>query len=120
MNKGKCVNLKNKNMSFKKVLQMTLLAMLIMIALPAASSNTDPVFTTTNGNEKTSDSRAGQLLQRLEEIKGMNKSDLTRLERKALRKEVIGIKKESKAISGGIYLSVGAIIIIVLLLILLL
>ena len=42
------------------------------------------------------------------------------LEKKGLWKEVKGIKKEMKEISGGVYLSVGAIIIIILLLILLL
>ena len=61
-----------------------------------------------------------QLIHRLEDIKGMNKSELTRLEKKSLRKEVKGIKKELKANGKGVYLSVGAIIIIILLLILIL
>jgi len=64
--------------------------------------------------------RAQHLVQRLEDIKSLNKSEMTRLEKKNLRKEVKEIKKEMKAISGGVYLSVGAIIIIILLLILLL
>jgi len=44
---------------------------------------------------------------------------MTKLERKAIRKEVVSIRKELKKISGGIYLSVGAVIIIVLLILLL-
>jgi hypothetical protein len=46
---------------------------------------------------------------------------LSRQERKALRKEVIQLKKEAGGIAtGGVYLSVAAIIIILLVLILIL
>jgi CHASE3 domain sensor protein len=62
-----------------------------------------------------------QIKRRVEEIKAMDKSDLTREERKALRSEVKDMKKQANAIAnGGVYLSVGAIIIILLVLILLL
>ncbi|WP_256001966.1 hypothetical protein [Pedobacter deserti] len=57
---------------------------------------------------------------RVEEIRDMDKSDLSREERKALRKELKELKQEARAMSGGVYLSVGAIIIIILLLILIL
>ena len=59
-------------------------------------------------------------LDRLNEIKAMDKSDMTSTEKKALRKEVKVIKSSLRDSNSGIYLSVGAIIIIVLLLILLL
>ena len=55
-----------------------------------------------------------------EEIKKIDKSNMTRLEKKALRKEVKSIKAKLQTTSRGVYLSVGAIIIIILLLILLL
>lgn len=61
-----------------------------------------------------------KLYDRLEEIKAMDKSEMTRAEKKALRKEVRAIKSELRTTSSGVYLSVGAIIIIILLLILLL
>lgn len=64
--------------------------------------------------------RAKILNERLEEIKEMDKSTLTSAERKELRSEVKMIKEELAQISGGVYLSIGAIIIILLLLILLL
>ncbi len=54
---------------------------------------------------------------RLIEINAMDKSTLTRAEKKALRAEVKDIKKVA---DGGVYISVGAIIIILLLLIILL
>lgn len=63
---------------------------------------------------------ADKMIERLEEIKNLDKSNLTRVEKKELRDEVKGIKKGLRATGNGLYLSVGAIIIIVLLLILLL
>jgi hypothetical protein len=62
-----------------------------------------------------------QIKQRVEEIKAMDKSDLSRQERQELRKEVKEMKAQANAIAGGgVYLSVGAIIIILLILILIL
>ena len=60
------------------------------------------------------------LITRVNEIKDMDKSTLTAAEKKDLRKELRSLKKEVRKNSNGIYLSVGAIIIIILLLILIL
>ena len=60
------------------------------------------------------------MLNRLDEIKAMDKSELNSSEKKELRKEVRTIKSELRASGNGVYFSVGAIIIIILLLILLL
>lgn len=58
---------------------------------------------------------------RVEEIRNMDKSHLSREERRALRKELREMKKQARGIAGGgIYLSVGAIIIIILVLIIIL
>jgi hypothetical protein len=59
------------------------------------------------------------MLNRLDEIKEMDKSNLKASERKELRKEVREIKKEIKAKGGGLYISAGAIIIILLILLIL-
>lgn len=64
--------------------------------------------------------RMQQIEKRVMEIKNMDKSSLSRQDRKNLRQELVQMKKEAKAMSGGVYLSVGAIIIIILLLILIL
>ncbi|TCC93245.1 hypothetical protein EZ428_00280 [Pedobacter frigiditerrae] len=61
-----------------------------------------------------------KIVNRVEEIRNMDKSNLTREEKKALRKELREMKDKARALSGGVYLSVGAIIIIILLLILIL
>lgn len=59
------------------------------------------------------------MINRLEEIKAMDLSSMTKVQKKELRKEVKAIKQEMKAVQG-IYLSIGAILIIILLLILIL
>ena len=70
---------------------------------------------------------AGQKQARLEEIKArvaairaMDKSRLTREERRELRRELRADRKEASAMSSGIYLSAGGIVAIILLLLLLL
>ena len=60
------------------------------------------------------------LLVRLNEIKDMDKSNMSSTEKKLLRKEVKTINQQLAKTSGGVYLSVGAILLIVLILILLL
>lgn len=107
-------------MRVKKIFRVVSLVIIMAIALPATSSAIVPASSVTNSAAGTDEPRAQQLLQRLEDIKGMNKSELTRVDKKNLRKEVRDIKKEMKAMSGGVYLSVGAIIIVILLLILIL
>ncbi len=64
--------------------------------------------------------RLEEIRVRVNEIKAMDKSELTRAERKELKRELKGMKKEARTMQGGVYLSVGAIIIIILVLILIL
>lgn len=99
----------------RKILQLTTLVLFMAISLPAISSNVSPA-----SEPGATDPKAQQLLLRLDQIKAMDKSTLTSVEKKNLRKEVKEIKKELKVVSGGVYLSIGAVIIIILLLILLL
>jgi hypothetical protein len=62
-----------------------------------------------------------QIKQRVEEIKSIDKANLSPEEKRALKTELREMKKQARAIGeGGVYLSVGTIIIILLLLILLL
>jgi hypothetical protein len=81
-----------------------------------AVETTQPVTTaTTEGPEE----QVKRLERRLEEIKAMDHKTLSSSEKRALRKEVRSIKKEMKEISGGVYISVGALLLIILLIILL-
>ena len=91
--------------------------MVISIPMYSTTIITDPA--PENGTEKTSDFNGELLLKRLNEIKDMDKSNMSRAEKRELRKEVKSIKKALTTNGKGIYLSVGAIIIIILLLILL-
>lgn len=59
------------------------------------------------------------LVTRLDEINAMDKSKLSRSEKNALRKEVRSIDKKLHNDYGGIYISVGAAILIIFLLIIL-
>jgi len=56
---------------------------------------------------------------RVEEIKAMDFSELSKSELKEVKTELKELNKEAKQNGGGIYLSVGAIIVILLVLILL-
>jgi hypothetical protein len=60
-----------------------------------------------------------QMKTRTEAIRAMDKSQLTKEEKKALRAELKSMKREAHAVTG-IYISVGALIIIILLLIIIL
>lgn len=64
--------------------------------------------------------QAEVLTLRLNEIKSLDKSAMSKAEKKILRKEVRAINNALAKNGGGVYLSVGAVIIILLLLIILL
>jgi hypothetical protein len=62
--------------------------------------------------------RLEEISERVAEIKAMDFAKMSKAEKRELRKELREINKETKALSGGVYLSVGAIIVILLILIL--
>lgn len=97
--------------------QIYLLLTAIILSTGSVMANdvkSEPVMT------ETQTARVAEITRRVEEIKSMDKSELSRQDRKTLRNELLDMKKEAKAMSGGVFLSVGAIIIIILLLILIL
>lgn len=81
-------------------------------------------YATSNKNEKEELSpeqkvRLSEIELRVEEIKALDFSEMSKEERKEVKNELKEMKVEAKQMGGGVYLSVGAIIIILLLLILL-
>ena len=80
----------------------------------ATTSETAPI------SKPMSETEAKTLELRLNEINVLDKSSLTRSEKKALRGEVKTIENQLRSGGGGVYLSIGALIIIILLLIILL
>lgn len=101
-------------------LKMGILIMVLAFSLPTLANTNNPVTTSAISAAPSEDAKTEVLLNRLNEIKDMDKSNLSRADKKALRSEVKAIKKSMKASSRGIYLSIGAVIIIILLLILIL
>jgi len=62
-----------------------------------------------------------EISKRVEDIKSIDKSNLNRQEKKALRQELRSLKKETAAIgAGGTLLTVASLLVVILLLILLL
>ena len=92
--------------------------MFLAVASPAIANTADPVVSTVPA--ETPEAKVARLQKRIEEIKAMDKSKMSRTERKALKKEVREIREEVKAVSGGVYISIGALLVVILLLILLL
>ena len=103
-------------MNLRKVIAVLMIAMCTCTIMPAFAGNE---ISTVPPEKTAQDSRSQQLTNRLIEIKNMDKSNLTSEQKRELRKEVKAIKRDNRR-GSGIYLSVGAVIIIVLLLILLL
>jgi hypothetical protein len=104
-------------MNVKRLLSTIIIVACISMSVPVYANPlaTDALATDPTPVEKTADPMA-----RLREIKDMDIQNLSKTEKKELRKEVKEIKRDMKANKNGVYLSVGAIIIIILLLILLL
>ncbi len=104
-------------MNSKKFFTVLLFAMFSVTVMPAFAGDPSPAITT----EKTStDAHAQQVLKRLDEIRNLDRSKLSTSEKKELRKELRKLKRESEPKRNGIYLSVGAIVVIGILLLLLL
>ncbi|MDQ6845404.1 MAG: hypothetical protein M3Z92_13810 [Bacteroidota bacterium] len=104
-------------MNPKKIFTVLMFAMFTATVMPVFAGEPNPVDVA----KKTNTDPSEQALTRLAEIRNMDKSNLTSLEKKELRKELRELKKESKSKKkSGIYLSIGAIIVIGVLLILLL
>lgn len=88
--------------------------------IPAQLKAGTETSTLTMVTSKNVSDEATVLLTRLDEIKAIDKSSLNSTDKQLLRKEVRSIKRQLSAVGGGVYLSVGAILLIVLLLVILL
>lgn len=102
----------------KPVLYLMIMGLLLStISTTAFAIEKEP--TTTVSNSKEIPEEVKLMLNRLEEIKNIDRSTMNHTERKALRKEVRAIKDELRTTGNGIYISVGAALIILLLIIIL-
>lgn len=102
----------------KKLIYAGLIATILITINPTnLKAETDPVKTSEVITKEAEEAAANTLINRLEELKAIDKSDLNGIEKKAIRKEARDIKKALKELGGGVYISTGAIIIILLLII---
>jgi len=87
-------------------------ALTVLLSVTAVNTNAALVATSQPSEEtqEQTDSRLAEIKQRVEEIGAMDKSQLSRMERKELRKELKNMKKELKRREGGIHISTAAII----------
>lgn len=107
-------------MKMKKLTLCLMTAFLSLTFIPTQlKAGSETKQTTTAATKASESAKANILLARLDKINEMDKSKLSTQEKLQLRKEVRSIKSQLKDLSSGIYLSVGAIIIILLLIILL-
>lgn len=108
----------------RKLTISLLTAFMLLTIMPAqvkAGTETSTLSTAASKTDKTAESAASNaLLLRLDNIKAMDMSTLNSSEKQQLRKEVRSIKSKLSEMGGGVYLSVGAILLIVLLLVILL
>lgn len=110
--------------------KLSILIAFLLFAAPAFAS-TDPDNKEANAKETASEvqpftaEEVAAIEARIMEIKDMDKSDLSRVEKKALKTELREMRKEIRERdehhhrSGGIFISTGAIIVILLLIIIL-
>jgi hypothetical protein len=105
------------------LLGLAILLSLSTLSVKAANTESKEAISAKIATMTTSqkEERAKVIKLRVEEIKSMDMSVLSRAERKQLKSELRAMKYEANELgSGGIYLSLAAIIIIILLLILIL
>ena len=105
-----------------KKLTLFLMATCLLFVVPVIplEADTESASTSKSSAMDIESAEIEELLLRIDEINEMDKSELISSEKRELRKEVRSINKELKQRQPGIYVSVGAAIVILLLLILLL
>lgn len=105
----------------KKIVFCLMATFLSLTFLPVQLNAKTPGESSSLVDPKPAESVEAKTLElRLNELNSKDKSNLTSAEKKNMRKEVKSINHKLREIGGGVYLSVGAIILICILLIVLL
>tara|TARA_R110002072_G_scaffold216077_1_gene373230 strand:+ start:181792 stop:182253 length:462 start_codon:yes stop_codon:yes gene_type:complete len=114
---GDLDNLTIKKQPMKKLFAILALVFSanMLVAAPAIDENSKKEKTELTEAQKE---RLAEIEARVDEIKAMDFSAMSKDEKKDVRMELKDMKEEAKRAGGGVYISVGAIIIILLILIL--
>lgn len=107
-----------KKTVFMAILMMLSLGFSTVIASEPDKPKSDVVPNKTEN--KMSEEEISRLTRRVEEIRDMDKSELTAKEKKELRKELREIRENVKRDGGYIYIGAGTLLVVILLVILLL
>ncbi len=108
-----------KKVNFLSILLM--LTMFISVSTASASElKKSEKSTVTASSENTLSTEDVKMLNlRVEEIRDMDKSELTGLEKRELRNELKTIKKDLRQSNGAVYIGTGTLLLIIILIILL-
>lgn len=114
--------IKQRSMKFKSWFFAGILLLSTTVSQAVPLINNDPAKEkVANMTEAEKNARVSAMKLRVEEIKNMDRSNLSREDRKELRKELRSMNKEARALGkGGVYISLGGILLIILILLLIL
>lgn len=106
----------------KKVINILFMAVILLGITATASFAGKETATKNVSKEVTAEElkRFEEIDARVKEIKEMDFKDMSRVERKEIRKELKELNKEAKESGNGLYISTGALIVILILLIIIL
>ena len=99
----------------KKLIAYIVAVLLLVTFTPLQSKAEKNPISISNTEKKSAEVQA--LINRVNEINAMDRSTMSRAERKAIRKELREIKREVNRRHGGVYVSTGIIILILVLII---
>ena len=99
---------------------LLILAMILSLGSFAAPASNEVIPASSTPTESANAAEAQRLLNRLEEIKAMDLENMPRSEKRKYAKEVKQIQKKMNALSGGVYISAGALLVVLILLLILL
>jgi predicted PurR-regulated permease PerM len=104
----------------KKFTLTFLTAIMLLIMSPAQAKETTSAAPTTTTLTAEESAKVTALVNRVNEINAMDRSSMSRSEKKALRNELRSIKREVNKTQGSVvYISSGLLILIIVLIILL-
>ena len=105
-----------------KKITIALVTILLLLTFNPQHSRADNLTTTSSlvVTKPEESAKEKALLIRLNEIKGMDKSNLTSAEKKVLRNELLSIQREYRQYRHGEYISIGTLLVVILLLLILL
>ena len=108
----------------KKTIFLVCVMIFSLAATSAFASKSAPKRATDNPavpiktENQLSEDEISRLTKRVEEIRNMDKSDLTITEKRELRNELNTMKEKAKKQGGYIYISAGTLLLIIILIIL--